>query len=58
MDHIVRVGSSMDQCTQAPEVPGDDLLDPNRFVRSPIKPKATPGVGDKRTLPSDAVSNT
>ncbi len=57
MDHIVCVGASMDQCTQTPEIPGDKLLDPNPFVRSPIKPKATPGVGDKRALHSFAVSN-
>ena len=57
MDHTLCVGANMDQCTQTP-FPGDELLDPNPFVRSPIKPKATPGVGDKRTRPSDAVSNT
>ena len=32
-----------------------ELLDPNPFVPSPKKPKATPGVGDKRALPIDAV---
>ena len=45
---------TMDQCTQTP-FPGSELLDPNPFVPSPIKPKATPGVGDKRALPIDAV---
>ena len=44
----------MDQCTQTP-FPGSELIDPNPFVPSPIKPKATPGVGDKRALPIDAV---
>ena len=57
MDNIVCVGATMDQCTQMPEVPGDKLLDPNPFVPSPIKPKATPGVGDKQARPSFAVSN-
>ena len=54
MDHIVCVGATMDQCTQTP-FPGSELLAPNPFVRSPIKPKATPGVGDKRAIPSNAV---
>ena len=42
--------ASMDQCTQTP-FPGSELLDPNPFVPSPIKPKDTPGVCDKRALP-------
>ena len=49
MAHCVR--ATMDQCTQTP-FPGSDLLAPNPFVTSPIKPKNTPGVGDKRALPS------
>ena len=55
MDRYAR--ATMDQCTQTP-FPGSELLDANPFVPSPIKPKATPGVGDKRALPSDEVSNT
>ena len=55
--YVVATKATMDQCTQTPS-PGSERLDPNPFVRSPIKPKATPGVGDKRALPSDAVSNT
>ena len=54
MDRFSR--ASMDQCTQTP-FPGSELLDPNPFVPSPIKPKDTPGVGDKRALPLDAVCN-
>ena len=49
--------ATMDQCTQTP-FPGSELLDPNPFVPSPLKPKDTPGVGDKRALPSVSVSNT
>ena len=49
--------ASMDQCTQTP-FPGSELLDHNPFVRSPTKPKDTPGVGGKRSLPSDTVCNT
>ena len=45
---------TMDQCTQTP-FPGSELIDPNPFVPSPIKPKVKPGVGDKRALPIDAV---
>ena len=48
--------ATMTQCTQTP-FPGSELLDPNPFVPSPIKPKDTPGVGDKRALPFDAVCN-
>ena len=48
--------ATTDQCTQTP-FPGSDLLDPNPFVPSPIKRKDTPGVGDKRALPSVSVSN-
>ena len=53
----IYVPAAMDQCTQTP-FPGSELLDPNPFVTSPIKPKATPGVGDKRALPIDAVCST
>ena len=48
------VPATMDQCTQTP-FPGSELIDPNPFVPSPIKPKVKPGVGDKRALPIDAV---
>ena len=53
MDNLVFTGATMDQCTQTP-FPGSELLDSNPFVRSPIKPKASPGVGDKRALPCRA----
>ena len=56
MDHTVYTGAAMDQCTQTP-YPGSELLDPNPFVRSPIKPKDAPVVGDKRALSADAVCN-
>ena len=56
MDHIVRVGATMDQCTQTP-FPGSELLDSNPFVPSPIKPKDPPGAGDKRARRSDSVSS-
>ena len=55
MDHIVCVGAAMDQCTQT-SFPGSELLDPNPFVPSPIKPKDTPGVGEKRARPNEEVS--
>ena len=48
------VPATMNQCTQTP-FPGSELIDPNPFVPSPIKPKVKPGVGDKRALPIDAV---
>ena len=54
MAHVLHSLASMDQCTQTP-FPGSELLDPDPFVRSPIKPKDTPGVGDKQSRPSDAV---
>ena len=48
------VPATMTQCTQTP-FPGSELIDPNPFVPSPIKPKVKPGVGDKRALHIDAV---
>ena len=54
MDRYAR--ATMTQCTQTP-FPGSELLDPNPFVPSPIKPKDTPRVGDKRALPFEAVCN-
>ena len=56
MDHIIYAGAAMDKCTQTP-FPGSELLDPNPFVPSPIKPKDTPGVGEKRALSSASVSH-
>ncbi len=50
------VRAMMDQCTQTP-FPGSEQLDPNPFVRSPIKPNVTPVVGDKRGHPLDEVCN-
>ena len=49
------VPATMDQCTQTP-FPGSELLDRNPFVPSPVKPKDTPGVGEKRALSSVSVS--
>ena len=53
--YVVATKATMDQCTQTP-YPGSELLDPNPFVTSPIKPKDTPGVGEKRALSSVSVS--
>ena len=54
--YVVATKVTMDQCTQTP-YPGSELLDPNPFVTSPIKPKDTPGVGEKRALSSASVSH-
>ena len=54
--YVVATKVTMDQCTQTP-FPGSELLDPNPFVPSPIKPKDTPGVGEKRALSSASVSH-
>ena len=56
MSHTLHSSAAMDQCTQTP-FPGSELLDPDPFVRSPIKPKDSPSVGDKRSLPSESVSD-
>ena len=56
MDHIIYAGAAMDKCTQTP-FPGSELLDPNPFVPSPIKPKDTPGFGEKRALSSASVNH-
>ena len=56
--------ATMHQSTQTPFPGSDEILHPNPFVTSPIKPKDTPGVGpaetlgDKRARTSDVVSNT
>ena len=55
MDNLVFTVATMDQCTQTP-FPGSELLDPNPFVPSPVKPKDTHGVVEKRALPSVSVS--
>ena len=54
--YVVATTATMDQCTQTP-YPGSELFDPNPFVTSPIKPKDTPGVGEKRALSSVSVSH-
>ena len=53
--YVVATKATMDQCTQTP-FPGSELLDRNPFVPSPVKPKDTPGVGEKRALSSVSVS--
>ena len=50
---------TMDQCTQTmtqTPFPGSELLDPNPFVPSPVKPEDTPGIVEKRALASVSVS--